>query len=106
LIDFISAITIDTFDSQKFVEDEMIKILAKIQAIILEDKPSNIQLLNANTKYSGLKASDLIVFSNLNWDGNNFELKGSSATDFEPSFQFTLASNKGITNTDTIVFNN
>ncbi|HMT54516.1 MAG TPA: AAA family ATPase [Saprospiraceae bacterium] len=105
LIDFITSIVINTFDAESFMRDELIKILAKIQAIILEEKPSDTGSLNNNSKYTSLKVSDLIVFTNIDWKESHFTLKGKSVDDFNPKFEFVLSSEKGITSLDTINFN-
>lgn len=104
IIDFISSILTNSFNAESFMRDELIKILAKIQSIILEEKPGDTGSLNNNPKYTSLKVSDLIDFTDIAWNEDHFTLTGKSVDDFNPKFEFTLSSDKGITSADTINF--
>lgn len=104
LIDFVQSITIDTFDNTKFMRSEIIKILARVQAIILEERPSTIESLKANPKYQALKIDQLFNLKNINWNKNTFKLTIESASDFSPSFELVLDSDKGITAEEVIKF--
>lgn len=104
IIDFISSILTNSFNAESFMRDELIKILAKIQSIILEEKPGDTRSLNNNPKYTSLKVSDLIDFTDIVWNEDHFTLTGKSVDDFNPKFEFTLSSDKGITSADTINF--
>jgi hypothetical protein len=104
LINFINSITEDTFDRKKFIREEMIKVLSKIQTIILEEKPLDPKQLISSPKFSSLKIDDLLTITGLTWNNAHFMLVGETVDDFDPSFQVLLASDKGITSSETIVF--
>lgn len=104
LIDFIRSIIKDTFDNKKFVRSELIKILSKIQSIVLEERPMDATSLLSNPKFLALKMKDLLALQTLTWTEETFTLKIESATDFSPSFEATLSSDKGITTEDIIKF--
>ena len=103
-LDFIKSITVDTFDNTKFMRSEIVKILARTQTIILEEKPTAIEYLYANPKYQALKIDQLFTLKNLVWNKNTFQLTIESATDFSPSFEVLLDSDKGITTEEIIKF--
>ena len=104
LVDFIKSITIDTFDNTKFMRGEIVKVLARIQSIILEERPVNIEALNNNPKYQALKINQLFTLKNLVWDKSNFQLTIESTTGFSPAFEILLDSDKGITTEEIIKF--
>jgi len=104
LIAFIQSILISTYDEKIFLKDEMIKMLSKIQVIILESKPSNVETLEASSKYVSLKISDLFDLDSIDWTGIHYVLKGKSKPGFTPEFEFEIASNKGIMDEEVIKF--
>ncbi|RDC66190.1 ATP-dependent nuclease [Adhaeribacter pallidiroseus] len=104
VIDFIKSITKETFDSKKFVSNEVRKYLAKISVILLEDKPFNHEMLALNTKYQALKISDLLVLKELTWNDVNYELYGESVNGFLPKFKLKISSLSGINSPETIEF--
>lgn len=104
LLDFIQSITIDTFDNTKFMRSEIVIVLARIQSIILEEKPATIDVLNTNPKYQALKIGQLFTLKTLVWNKNTFQLTIESATDFSPCFEVVLDSDKGITTEEIIKF--
>lgn len=104
LIDFIKSILTDSFDIKSYMKEELTKILSKVQVIILEERPLKIEILNSHSKYESLKVSDLITFTELDWENGHFNLKGISKGDFSPKFEFELNSNKGITSNEIITF--
>ncbi|MFZ5553830.1 MAG: ATP-dependent nuclease [Bacteroidota bacterium] len=104
LINFIKSIVNDTFDNKKFIRSELIKILSKIQSIVLEERPSDANRLLTNSKFAALKMKDLLTLQTLTWTKETFTLTIESATDFSPAFEASLSSNKGITTEDIIKF--
>lgn len=104
LIDFIKSIINDTFDNKKFIRSELIKILSKIQSIILEERPLDATSLLGNSKFVALKMKDLLILQTLNWNKETFTLTIKSAVDFSPAFEAILSSDKGITTEDIIIF--
>lgn len=104
LIEFIQSIIKDTFDNKKFIRSELIKILAKIQSIVLEERPKDANALLINSKFDALKMKDLLILQTLIWEKETFILTIASATDFSPAFETTLSSDKGITTDDIVKF--
>lgn len=104
LLEFIQLITQDTFDNKKFIRGELIKILAKIQSIVLEERPKDSNALLTNSKFDALKIKDLLILQTLTWEKETFTLTIASATDFSPPFEATLSSDKGITTSDIVKF--
>ncbi len=104
IIQFSKFIIKDTFDNKKFIRDEIIKVLSKIQTILLEERPSDLLQLKDNPKYISLKVTDLLDFSSIIWTGEHFNLNGKTTPNFEPAFDFNLSSNKGIISEETIKF--
>jgi predicted ATPase len=104
LIDFIQSIVHDTFDNKKFIRSELIKILSKIQSIVLEERPADTHALQTNSKFLELKMNDLLTLKILTWTKETFILTLESATDFSPAFEATLSSDKGITTKEIIKF--
>ncbi len=103
-ISFIQSIIQDTFDNKKFIRIELIKILAKLQFIVLEEKPKDVGSLLSNPKFVSLKMNDLLILNSLTWEKETFTLTLASATDFLPAFEASLSSDKGITTDDIIKF--
>jgi len=104
LIAFIKSTLTSIYDEKVFIKDEMIKMLSKIQVIILESKPADVVTLEASSKYVSLKISDLFELENIVWTGIHYVLKGKSKTGFTPEFEFEIASNKGILDDEVIKF--
>jgi len=104
LIDFIELIIKDDFDNKKFMRGELIKILAKIQSVVLEERPKSINELLANPKFVALKLKDLLVLETLTWTKDSFALTIKSEADFLPAFELHLSSDKGITLDDVVKF--
>ena len=104
LIDFINSIIQETFDNKKFIRAELIKIISKIQSIVLEERPEDINALTDNSKYKSLKVKDLLTVKTLIWNKETFCLTMESAVDFSPAFEIDLSSDKGITTEDIMKF--
>jgi predicted ATPase len=104
LIKFIESIIDNTFDAKKFIRFELIKLAAKIQTIILEDRPVDSSSLKNSSKFIELKIKDLLKIIDLKWDKDSFTVNMESESEFSPAFKITLASDKGITTDDIIKF--
>lgn len=103
IIDFISSIVKDKFDNKKYMQNELIKILSKLQAIIIEERPQSPEALINTSKYKELKIKDLLSVIELTWSKQTFALKIESAKGFLPSFEINFSSDKGITSKDIII---
>jgi predicted ATPase len=104
LIDFFDSIIQDTFDNEKFIRVELVKIISKIQSIVLEERPADVNTLINNSKYKSLKIKDLLTVSTLEWKKETFLLTIESANDFSPAFEIDLSSDRGITTEELIRF--
>ncbi|MBP7808690.1 MAG: AAA family ATPase [Bacteroidia bacterium] len=104
LLAFIQSIIFDTFDNTKFMRSEIIKVLAKIQSIILEERPASTEALSKISKYQELKIDQLFSLKTLDWNKSTFKLTIESSVDFLPAFEVSLSSDQGITTDDIVKF--
>lgn len=104
IISFVKSIVKDKFDSKKYMENELIKVLSKLQSIIIEERCTSPEELLINTKYKALKIEDLLTITELKWNKQTFAIKINSTIGFLPKFEVDFSSDKGITSDDIIKF--
>ena len=102
IINFVKSIVKDKFDSKKYIKNELIKILSKIQSIIIEERCISPEALISNSKYKSIKIEDLLEIEELKWNQQSFTIKIKSAEGFLPEFEIDFSSDKGITSNNII----
>ncbi|MFQ5874082.1 MAG: AAA family ATPase [Dehalococcoidia bacterium] len=104
LIEFFRNLVPESFDYQRFVRAEIERILSRLQTILLEEKPEDIDVLKSSKNYLDLKVGDLILPEGLHFQEDHWILRGKSADSFELPFIFSLDTSLGIQNPNTIRF--
>lgn len=104
LLDFFDPIGKDDFDFCAFVRAEVERSLARIQTILLEDEPSDLDALIANPRFGNLKLSDLLHPETLLGESGFWILEGRSADNFTPQFRFRLNTREGIQSEGAVIF--
>ena len=96
LLGFFEHLTQDSFDMERYVKIEVEKIMARLQSILLEEEPSDLEALSTNPRFVNLKIADFMVMEKMEREGDAWLLSGKSYEGFTPEFSFVLDTAKGI----------